>query len=94
MIKLFTATIFTGNWLIFDNFQKISNFLYSFISQMILLIRENIISLNTIIEFFGKEITMNNELAFFMTTNIKFPYNPEIPNVYRSLFRSIAISFP
>ncbi|CAF0789670.1 unnamed protein product [Didymodactylos carnosus] len=101
MGRIFAGLCQVGAWGCFDEFNRLEERMLSAVSQQIQTIQEalkeqtNSISKNPVkIELVGKTITVNQNMAVFITMNPGYAGRSNLPDNLKMLFRSLAMTVP
>ena len=94
MEKLFIGIASTGSWTCLDEFNRIDIEVLSVVASQILQIREALLQNLSNFTFFGKHITLNQYMGYFITFNPGYAGRTELPENLKVLFRPVAMMMP
>ncbi|CAF3346282.1 unnamed protein product [Rotaria sp. Silwood1] len=100
MGRIFVGLCQVGAWGCFDEFNRLEERMLSAVSQQIQTIQEALrqqstSNKNTLkIELVGKNITVNSNMAIFITMNPGYAGRSNLPDNLKMLFRSLAMTVP
>jgi dynein heavy chain 1 len=100
MGRIFVGLCQVGAWGCFDEFNRLEERMLSAVSQQIQTIQEALrqqsaANKNTLkIEIVGKTITVNSNMAIFITMNPGYAGRSNLPDNLKMLFRSLAMTVP
>ncbi|CAF3632269.1 unnamed protein product, partial [Adineta steineri] len=100
MGRIFVGLCQVGAWGCFDEFNRLEERMLSAVSQQIQTIQEALRQQSSAnkstlkIEIVGKTITVNSNMAIFITMNPGYAGRSNLPDNLKSLFRSLAMTVP
>ncbi|CAF3748715.1 unnamed protein product [Rotaria sordida] len=100
MGRIFVGLCQVGAWGCFDEFNRLEERMLSAVSQQIQTIQEALrqqssSNKNTLkIELVGKSVTVNSNMAIFITMNPGYAGRSNLPDNLKMLFRSLAMTVP
>ncbi|KAF0993064.1 hypothetical protein HZS_1322, partial [Henneguya salminicola] len=99
MGRIFIGLCRVGAWGCFDEFNRLEERIISAVSQQINSIQTGLKDFNTVdsdvtIELLGKKISLDRNIAIFITMNPDYAGRSRLPNNLKRLFRSFAMTQP
>merc|ERR1711994_1135416 len=98
MGRIFVGLCQVGAWGCFDEFNRLQERMLSACSQQIQIIQECLKSkaidrkANLSVELIGKQVTVNPDMAIFITMNPDYAGRSNLPDNLKKLFRSLAMT--
>jgi dynein heavy chain 1 len=94
MSRIFVGLCMCGAWGCFDEFNRLEERILSAVSQQIQTIQLALKDRLTDIDLTGKKISLNEEMAIFVTMNPGYAGRSNLPDNLKQLFRGIAMIKP
>ncbi len=92
--RIFIGICQVGAWGCFDEFNRLEETVLSSVSQQIQLIQEALKEKKKKIELLGKQVSLNENIAIFITMNPNYAARSHLPDNLKKLFRNLAMTQP
>ena len=94
MGRIFAGLCQVGAWGCFDEFNRLEEGILSAVSQQILGIQQGLLESSSHIELLGRNISLDPNMATFITMNPGYAGRSNLPDNLKDLFRSVAMVVP